>query len=182
MSKFELCEKFGLTIIFGLLLTHTDLAFSSQSNRPKVEIQKPIVANIQAQNSDADGCEAYAAGYAVARTKRYYIAICGGSNRKNMSFYAAKTNDTPEQSERGKIQIDNVSFKNGTYTATRGRDTYILTPRLFSLRRDGKILVRETVVKYTNLSRGKQDRSKALSSLNEIKFPKSLIQKANIID
>jgi hypothetical protein len=51
MSKFELCEKFGLTIIFGLLLTHTDLAFSSQSNRPKIEIQKPIAVNIQAYKS-----------------------------------------------------------------------------------------------------------------------------------
>jgi hypothetical protein len=160
MSKFELCEKIGLTVIFSLLLTHTDLAFSSQSNRPKVEIQKPIELHRQAQNSDADGCEAYAAGYAVARTKQYYIAICGGSNRKNMSFYAAKTNDPSEKSEREKIQIDNVSFKNGIYTAIRGRDTYVLTPRVFSLRRDGKILVKEMVVKYTNLSRGKQDRSK----------------------
>ncbi len=160
MNKFELCEKIGLTVIFSLLLTHSDLAFSSQAARLQIDRKKPIEVKIQAQNSDADGCEAYAAGYAVARTKQHYIAICGGSNRKNLSFYVAKTNDTPEKSERGKIQIDNVSFKNGIYTAVRGRDTYVLTPRLFSLRRDGKILIREVVVKYTNLSRGKSDRSK----------------------
>jgi hypothetical protein len=160
MNKFEFCEKIGLTIIFSLLLTHSDLAFSSQSVRPQIESKKPIEVNIQAQNSDADGCEAYAAGYAIARTKQHYIAICGGSNRKNLSFYVAKTNQATEKSERGKIQLDNVSFKNGIYTATRGRDTYVLTPRLFSLRRDGKILIKEMVVKYTDLSRGKQDRSK----------------------
>lgn len=160
MNKIELCEKIGLTLIFSLLLTHSDLAFSSQSVRPQIESKKPIEVKIQAQNSDADGCEAYAAGYAIARTKQHYIAICGGSNHKSLSFYVAKTNEAPEKSERGKIQIDNVSFKNGIYTATRGRDTYILTPRVFSIRRDGKILVKETVVKYTNLSRGKQDRSK----------------------
>jgi hypothetical protein len=162
MNKFELCEKIGLTLIFSLLLTHSDLAFSSQSTRPQIESKKAIEVNIniQAQNSDADGCEAYAAGYAIARTKKHYIAICGGSNRKNLSFYIAKTNDTPEKSEREKIQIDNVSFKNGIYTAIRGSDTYVLTPRVFSLRRDGKILVKEMVVKYTNLSRGKQERSK----------------------
>lgn len=158
MNKFELCEKIGLTVIFGLLLTHSDLAFSSQSSLPQIESVKLSAVNSQAQNSDDNGCEAYAAGYAVARTKRYYIAICGGSNRKNLSFYLAKTNDPPEKSEREKVQIDNVSFKNGTYTAIRGRDTYVLTPRVFSLRRDGKILIREIVTKYTNLSRGKQAR------------------------
>ena len=160
MNKFELCEKIGLTLIFSLLLTHSDLAFSSQSTRPQIESKKPIEVKIQAQISDAYGCEAYAAGYAIARTKQHYIAICGGSNRKNLSLYVAKTNEAPEKSEREKVQIENVSFKNGIYTAARGRDTYVLTPKVFSLRRDGKILIKETVVKYTNLSRGKQDRSK----------------------
>lgn len=160
MNKIELCEKIGLTVIFSLLLTHSDLAFSSQSTRPQIESKKPIEVKIQAQTSDADGCEAYAAGYAIARTKQHYIAICGGSNRKNISFYVAKTNDAPKKSEREKVQIDNVAFKNGIYTATEGRDTYVLTPRVFSIKRDGKILIKEVVVKYTNLSRGKQDRSK----------------------
>jgi hypothetical protein len=153
MNKFELCEKIGLTVIFSLLLTHSDLAFSSQSNRPQIESKKLIELYRQAQTSDADGCEAYAAGYAIARTKQYYIAICGGSNRKNLSFYAVKPSDAPEKSEREKIQIGNISFENGVFTATKGRDTYILTPKIFTLRRNGKMIIKETVVKYIKLSR-----------------------------
>jgi hypothetical protein len=153
MSKFELCEKIGLTVIFSFLLTHSNLAISSPSNRSDRDPQISREVNKHAQKSDEYSCEAYAAGYATAKTKQYYIEICGGPNRQNVSFYAIKTNGDPQKAEREKISVDNVSLKTGIYIATQDKFTYTLTPKIFSIQRSGKIIVKEQVIKYTNLSK-----------------------------
>lgn len=153
MSKFTLYGKIILTAIFSLLFADPPIVLSLPKNRSPIESDNAIELNWQAQNSDEDGCEAYANGYAVARTKQYYIAICGGKNKKDLSFYAIKTNDSPEKAEREKIQVDNVLYANGTYAARKGRNTYVLTPKFLIFRRDGRIVIKEKVVKYKVLSK-----------------------------
>jgi hypothetical protein len=56
------------------------------------------------QNETDDTCEAYARAFASAKTKRYYIEICGSKDGKFLSLFAVKQNDP--NAERDKIQID----------------------------------------------------------------------------
>jgi hypothetical protein len=119
------------------------------SNYPQVDRYRIGLVNDNA-------CMEYAGGFVVAKTKSFYIEICGSKDRP-LSFYAVKKKFGNIVSEVN-IDLKNYTFNNRKasksekFIAVNGNAQYNLNRNFLTVTKDGKIKSQEKVISYQRLN------------------------------
>jgi hypothetical protein len=102
-----------------------------------------------------NACMEYAGGFVVAKTKSFYIEICGSKDRP-LSFYSVKKKFGNTVSEVN-INLKNYTFNNKKasksekFIAVNGNTQYNLNRNFLTVTKDGKIVSKEKVISYQRL-------------------------------
>jgi hypothetical protein len=117
----------------------------------------PRIAKTRTNASEATACMEYSGGFVFAKTRKYYIEICG-SKTKPLSYYIS--NNKVGDSKRTDLVLDLKSYtfdrqvprNNEKFIAVKGDTQYILTRTSMTVKRKNRIVATEKVIYYRRLT------------------------------
>jgi len=155
---------FKYAALYSILLTAFGAGMPIESAHAKVG-QFPSATSIPnriqvAKNryrvNEKNACIEFSHGFVIAKTKSFYIEICGSMTRP-MSYYIS-TNHLGKSQKPEKI-FDLLTHKfnrqipsdREKFVAIRGNITHVLTLRSLTIRQKGLTIVTEPVIYYRRL-------------------------------